>query len=299
MMLIVLFHSGILECPCTTRKVKVLDAYKVSPESKCAMEVETLRECESAVKALALTSAPVLSESTPNMPAGCLATVSLNGEWSAVFNGDLSSSTPCATAASNVALAGTMVVGSVNVSFLLDPANESIQLGLSCESNGAWFGVGLNQTEMDGTYAVVVDGTGAVSEHSLGMHAAGTQLPSTITVVSNKLVDAVRTVVLRLPTGAGAAAGAPDWSKVQPGSFPIITAVGSTPTLSYHKFHAAGTVVLGSVGHPSCLCRDASANSGTIDGARFNPGVCAPYPTSELLNTTYGGMVNPICNISA
>ena len=33
---------------------------------------------------------------------------------------------------------------------------------------------------------------------------------------------------------------------------------------------------------------------GTIDGVQFNPGVCAPFPTSELLTTH-----NPICNVSA
>ena len=43
-----------------------------------------------------------------------------------------------------------------------------------------------------------------------------------------------------------------------------------------------------------CICRDPSSKGGTIGGQRFNRGVCAPYPTSELLTTNNG-----ICNISA
>jgi hypothetical protein len=42
------------------------------------------------------------------------------------------------------------------------------------------------------------------------------------------------------------------------------------------------------------VCRDVDVNAGTIDGSRFNPGVCAPAPKSELIDTH-----NAICNISA
>jgi hypothetical protein len=45
----------------------------------------------------------------------------------------------------------------------------------------------------------------------------------------------------------------------------------------------------------ACLCRDPDgANQGTIAGHRFNPKVCAPFPTGELLSTD-----NAVCNISS
>jgi hypothetical protein len=57
---------------------------------------------------------------------------------------------------------------------------------------------------------------------------------------------------------------------------------------------------MGAVGAAACVCRDTDTNAGSIAGITFNPGVCAPYPTSELLNRSLNnGMINPICNISA
>jgi hypothetical protein len=293
--------SGILECPCTTRKIKVLDAYKLASTSRCGMAVETPSECGSAAEALGLQMmTAVTNKSDASTPAGCSAIVSATGQWSAVFNTDATASGTCATAAANtVALAGAATVGGVAVTLQIDPSNQSVTLTVSCASAGAWFGVGLNQSSMVGAYALVVDGAGEVTEHSLGMHAAGSQLPSTVTIVSNTVAGTARTVVISLPVGARAASVAPDWTAMQEGGFPIITAIGSTPKFSYHKTHSTGEVAVGVVGEPSCLCRDPTANAGTIGGSRFNPGVCAAYPTSELLNTTYGGAINPICNISA
>ena len=45
--------------------------------------------------------------------------------------------------------------------------------------------------------ASLVDGTGAVAEYTLGNHVAGTQLASTVTVVSNTVTTGTRQVVLR------------------------------------------------------------------------------------------------------
>lgn len=53
-----------------------------------------------------------------------------------------------------------------------------------------------------------------------------------------------------------------------------------------------GDVVLGEIGSTTCLCRDPSANTGTIFGNRFAPN-CAAFPVGELESTH-----NSICNIS-
>jgi hypothetical protein len=52
------------------------------------------------------------------------------------------------------------------------------------------------------------------------------------------------------------------------------------------------------VGGLTCVCRDPKANSGTIDGVRFKPEVCAGFPKSELLLPQFNyGHVNGVCDI--
>ena len=46
-------------------------------------------------------------------------------------------------------------------------------------------------------YAIIVDGTGKVSERKLGNHDGGSALASTVTVVSSTLVNGRRRVVLQ------------------------------------------------------------------------------------------------------
>ena len=68
--------------------------------------------------------------------------------------------------------------------------------------NGKWFGVGFGAktfTMSDEPYAIVVDGSGKVSEFKLGDHSGGQDLESSITIVSNKAIDGKRTVSLTRP----------------------------------------------------------------------------------------------------
>ena len=77
----------------------------------------------------------------------------------------------------------------------------------SADKEAHWYGAGFNASSMDGTYAIVVDGAGAVTEHKLGDHNAGKVLgPSPgLVVVSQTAHDGVRTTVLQRPL-AGASA---------------------------------------------------------------------------------------------
>ena len=60
-----------------------------------------------------------------------------------------------------------------------------------------WFGVGFNaQTMSDKPYAIIVDGTGAVTERRLADHGPGTQLRTSINVTANTVSKGKRTVVL-------------------------------------------------------------------------------------------------------
>ena len=48
----------------------------------------------------------------------------------------------------------------------------------------------------DRPYAIVVDGSGKVTEHMLGDHVAGTVLQASVKIVSNTVESGIRTVVL-------------------------------------------------------------------------------------------------------
>ena len=65
---------------------------------------------------------------------------------------------------------------------------------------GVWYGIGFNASEMkDAPWAVIVDGTGKVSERKLADQSGGTELPASVTVVSNTVTAGRRSVVLTRP----------------------------------------------------------------------------------------------------
>eukprot|EP00040_Diaphanoeca_grandis_P020564 m.109371 g.109371 ORF g.109371 m.109371 type:complete len:861 (+) comp27951_c0_seq1:141-2723(+) len=281
-------YQGILECPCTTRKIKVLDGYTVVAVGECGSQVATPTECSQAATLSGIVGVQPTTINATTEPAGCVAEISPDGSWSLQFNSNSTSMVECGAGAQS-SLVGAGSVGDVDVRFGFDAQAKTITLTMSCATKGNWFGVGLNASAMQGTYALVVDGSGVLSEHRLGNHVAGAVLPTTAKVISSTLNGGTRTVVAQLPiTDVNF-----DFEQVTVGTFPIITAIGKSPLFSYHGERTSGLITFANVGAASCLCRDPTSNAGTIDGVRFNPNVCAPFPTSELLTTH-----NAICNIS-
>ena len=108
--------------------------------------------------------------------------------------------------------------------------------------SGNWFGVGVGTHVMPSDYAIVVDGTGKVTEHLLGHHTAGTVLGASIKVLNNTVQDGKRTVVMTRPL-AGPSMQHHSFSPTQL-SIDFITALGSTPTFGYHKSKTVGTIAL-------------------------------------------------------
>ena len=89
-------------------------------------------------------------------------------------------------------------------SFTSDPSETSITIDLDVtvqngrvtitlsEPNGKWFSVGIGSlgfATSNQPYTIVVDETGNVSERKLGDHNPGTLLESSLTVISNTVVD--------------------------------------------------------------------------------------------------------------
>ena len=58
--------------------------------------------------------------------------------------------------------------------------------------DSAWFGVGFGSTTMTNTYAIIATGSATVQERKLGSHSSGSLLNSSISVISDLIIDNVR-----------------------------------------------------------------------------------------------------------
>lgn len=162
-----------------------------------------------------------------------------------------------------------------------------VTITLSGPSN-VWFGVGFNALEMaDTPYTIIVDGNGNVTERNLADHAPGTLLPKTIKVLTDTVLNGVRTVVLTR-TAQAASANYYNFSlATQQLSF--LSAVGSTPDLQYHSNRTVAVLYMFQPNVVSCLCND---KTGSINGVPYT-GDCRPLPLSDL-----GALNNPTCDVS-
>eukprot|EP00051_Salpingoeca_urceolata_P000900 m.37098 g.37098 ORF g.37098 m.37098 type:complete len:357 (-) comp11073_c0_seq2:521-1591(-) len=144
-------------------------------------------------------------------------------------------------------------------------------------------------------YAIVVDGDGTVSERKLVDHGPGTLLHPSLKVVSDQVQAGIRTVIVtRASDGAS-----PDHY-----SFPttaaeinLIVAIGSTPTISYHKARSSASLELVPTRVQSCLCQPTSTTYMTYtDGNTSTREVfsisCLPRPRGDML-----AQHNPACKM--
>lgn len=174
----------------------------------------------------------------------------------------------------------------------------SAKITMSGPAN-AWFGAGFNASAMaDSPYTLVVNGDG-VTERKIGTcgseaeHCPGTQLRTSVKVVSNSVVKGIRTVVMT----RGLSGISKDHYSFDPFSdetINFITAVGSSQTFAYHRAHGPMEVALTSVGSSSCVC-DAGlvgrlCESGGTNCHEFVKD-CVPFPAGDL-----AAQMNPTCN---
>ena len=272
---------------------------------------------------IALGNITVRTGSDASMPAGCSVTVQTAGSLrpqaaTAFFN--------TATADTAAACGSTKplkMFGAVKGNRPAQPVGVWVSANathLEITATGpsrVWFGVGLNATVMGAKpWTLVVDGTGAVSEHQLGNHIAGTVLPKSVTVVESRTSGGRRTVKVVRPMST--AHSSFDLGAVLENSqLPLISAVGSGAKFAYHKQKSVATVHMVALDAPTCLCSDPSAAvfgegkgkliynpvAGEPGGAGSTvPGApatslgfakdCRPYPTSTMLLEK-----NPSCDL--
>ena len=85
----------------------------------------------------------------------------------------------------------------------------------------------------DNPYAIIIDGSGTVSEMKLGNHDGGQALSKSVEVVSNQAENGIRTVVLTR-SFKGQTADHYTFDPSTTSTIPILTASGKSSTYAYH-----------------------------------------------------------------
>ena len=98
--------------------------------------------------------------------------------------------------------------------------------------------------------AVIVDGTGKVTERKLIDQKVGTLLPTTVKVVSSTVSNGQRTVIMTRSL-KGSSAEYYTFDVNGPARIPFINAVGSGPAFAYHKAKAPSSITLLPIAAPA------------------------------------------------
>eukprot|EP00658_Telonema_sp_P-2_P055629 TRINITY_DN44215_c0_g1_i1.p1 TRINITY_DN44215_c0_g1~~TRINITY_DN44215_c0_g1_i1.p1 ORF type:complete len:708 (-),score=147.60 TRINITY_DN44215_c0_g1_i1:102-2225(-) len=298
-------YSGLLECPVTTRLHKQIDGgYITTGSGQCTDQIVTASECFGAAASTFGSDRNFTNTegSDPTKPVGCSArSDGTDPSLVHVFYNKNTQSAECGSGATTLA-GSTASLVTVDVSL----KGTQAHITLTGPSN-VWFGVGFNASAMkDQPWAIVIDGSGNVTERRLADQSPGALLPSTLTVLSSTTKGSLRTV--KLGTTESHPHFAFDISR--DASLPFINAIGNGPTLAYHKNKDIGTLALLPVdGAGACLCANqpapfgqgkgkfvyqpvkaqpADTGSGTIGFGN----VCQPEPRTDML-----AMKNPTCDV--
>lgn len=177
-------YSGLLECPCTTRTVKVYSKYATRSSGTCGNQtVLEANECfVSAKQIFNITSNATVSSA--NFPNGCVVVATQTG-YESIFN-NFSSSMQCGTGQGYIRSVGSEQA-STYLALDLDQSTGNATITFKGPAD-VWFGIGFGEVTMAGLpYAIIVDGNGTVTERKLANHDSGVQLPSTVTVLSQSV----------------------------------------------------------------------------------------------------------------
>ncbi|CAE7423852.1 unnamed protein product [Symbiodinium natans] len=272
--------SPLIECPCSDRiALETVSTPTVRSQDTCQAPITTASACLAEVKRIA----PVGRSSTiddPSLPSGC-SLKPLGDSYEAIFNE--AHSTKTCEPPRPMQLAGKVQLGQLtNLSLRSESLNVTITIS---GPDGYWFGVGFNAQAMSSRpYALIVEAGGRVSERKLENHGPGHQLKASITVLSSTVTGGIRTLTLTRPL-QGLDADHYTFPR-EPGQIDVITAVGSTPTLSYHKAHTGGKIMLLPENEQACVCQPTEThflNYMNKDRNQFEGYACADEPRSDML----------------
>ena len=285
-------YSGLLECPCTTRIHKVINiTYATENQGTCDTLVDRPSECFKA----AVNLDPSLSNQTLHVlesakyPSGCSVIRFQNGSSDVILNKHTQGAI-CGAGGNQWLGSSTSITTLVTFDLFLDKTTEKAMMNIT-GPDGKWFGVGIGAktfTMSDQPYSIVIDGSGTVTELKLGNHDGGEPISQSIQVISNKVTDGLRTVVLER-TFKGQT---PDHYTFDPSTtstIPIITASGTGSKYSYHgPTHRSGASIhLMGIDTSTCICN--IGIKGSINGVPFSKN-CLPEPAADLAQQK-----NPTC----
>jgi len=306
-------YSGLLECPVTTRiRKEIQGGYVAKSSGACAEAIGTASECFAAAKSAlgAGINFTYSSGSDATKPAGCSAVADASAQAGVhvYFNSDGKSSVACGAGASHISGSSSSLV---KLDLSLNVEDQIATITVTGPSN-VWFGVGFNATAMkDAPWAIIVDGTGKVTERKLEDQNPGSELKASVKVVSSTTQGNLRTVVMTRPF-KGATEEYYTFSADGDPVLQFINAVGNGPTLAYHKDKTHATIATlpvnaGNAGG-ACICAAKVAPFGQAKGSlvyvKTSQPVdvgsgsisfgnnCAPQPRTDLL-----AMKNPTCDI--
>ena len=107
-------YAGIMECPCTDRKPKVIGAYKTAAAGTCASSstAASATECTAAAKALGVGAALVAqSVESGSLPPGCSVAAQPSGALALTFNTERTSTVACGMPPAAGAVGERVVLG--------------------------------------------------------------------------------------------------------------------------------------------------------------------------------------------
>ena len=302
-------YSGLLECPCNSRYGGDPSIYGAGTKTKtishhytCVSQptckdstIESSSECFDSAAMLGIKASKNVTITTASntIPYGCTVQSPSNDAWTVTFN-QFQSTAQCSSSSKRSGNARF----DIGVSAKVELNSTTAKITLSGPSD-AWFGVGFNASQMsDSPYTIRANSTG-VYEQQIGTcgseaeHCPGTPLDSSIDVISSKVVDNVRTVVMTRHL-KGKTKKYYTFDTTAQSQINMIAAVGSSQTFAYHKAHSATVMPLLADNEPNCICDMGSTgmlcetNGTGCDTFTKN---CVAPPAGELL-----AQRNPTCN---
>jgi len=272
--------SPLIECPCSDRITKrTVSSPTILTSGKCQTPLTSEVACSAAIASIGKVSSSSTVSDT-SKPAGCtMVPNATSNSFAAIFN----TATSTVTCPNATSFNGQSELGSLtNLAITHDGTEATITLSGPA---GNWFGVGFNAKAMaDSPYAIIIDGSGNATERKLGNHDPGSVLTPSVKVLSSVVSSGVRTVKLSRPV-AGATTDHYSIPTV-PGTINVITAVGNSPTLSYHKARTGAQFLLLPAGTDSCVCTPTTTNFINYmnqSNTEFEGYSCADEPRGDML----------------
>ena len=280
------YYSGLLECPCTDRIKRVIKHnYNIKTNNKCNININNASICLNQVKQYGKLNTTINIINNNNLPPGCSFKQDVNNIiYNITFN-KFNSNKNCGSNSNLYQANIDTNLTNISINLKIDKTkniDNQVKLNITGPYD-KWFGIAFNAYTMnDKPYSIIINEN--VTERKLGNHDQGILLNPSIKIISNKVINNKRNVILtRSIKGLNENYYTFDLNN----DIPILSALGVDNDFAYHKIKSANTLSLKSYNSDTCICDNGI--TGTLDGLPFHKN-CAAEPTADLLQQK-----NPSC----